>query len=148
GLIEAHVADVTPDQMGVRPPGAPAPPAWQLGHLSWVRMSMLRGFRFSADWPDGWTDLFQRGSRPTADLTVYPATETLLGTLKALHQQVLAAVPTLPEQVLDGPNPVETLRGRLPTVRMLVTLLLTTHDGYHIGQLAAWRGAMKLPAIL
>jgi hypothetical protein len=148
GLIEAHVADVPAEQMCARPTGAPGHPAWQLGHLSFVRASLLRAFGPPPEFPNEWTDLFRTGSRPTTDPTGYPAKEALLGKLKSLNEQVLAVVSSLPEQALDGPNPVESLRGRLPTVRMLVALLLTTHDGYHVGQLAAWRGAMKLRPIL
>jgi hypothetical protein len=147
-LIAAHVADVADDQMCLRPAGSPGHPTWQLGHLCFVRASLLRAFRILPDMPKQWIELFQRGSKPTTDAADYPDKQTLLSTLTSLHQRLLSTIEALSEEALEKPNPVEFLRGSAPTIRMLLTLLLTTHDGYHIGQLAAWRATMNLPGIM
>ena len=147
-VISLHVADVPQEQMCVRPAGAPGHPAWQLGHLAFVRASLLKTFGKPADVPSQWGEPFRRGSKPTDDATQYPSKDVLLSTLKTLNDQVLEAVAGLDEQTLNGVNPFEPLRKIAPTLRHMLAAVLTTHDGYHIGQLAAWRGAMKLPGVM
>jgi hypothetical protein len=54
------------------------------------------------------------------------------------------------DEVLLKPHGVEMafVRNNFPTVGDLTSHLMTTHTGFHLGQLAMWRRMMGLPGVL
>lgn len=147
-LVRKMVEDVPAERMCYQPLNLPNHPAWQVGHLTSVRVSVARGLGRPVDIDEAWLKRFARGSVPVADPGAYPGKEELMGTFVRAQEHLEGVLAGLDEAALDGPNPVERLRERLPTVRHFVTFVLMVHDGMHVGQLADWRRAEGLPGVL
>lgn len=148
GLVRKMVAEVPEGRMCHQPVNLPNHPAWQVGHLTSVRVAVSRGLGKPIDIDEAWLKRFARGSVPVADAAAYPGKEELMATFVRAQEHLEGVLAGLDEAVLDGPNPVERLRERLPTVRHFVTFVLMVHDGIHVGQLADWRRTEGLPGVM
>lgn len=148
GLLRKMVADVPEGRMCHQPANLPNHPAWQVGHLTFVRAAVARVVGRPGDIDPAWLARFERGTTPGGDAAAYPGKEELMAVFGRAQEQMEAALRGVSDEVLDGPNPIERVRERLPTVRHFVTYLLTVHDGFHAGQIASWRKAEGLPGVM
>lgn len=120
-------------------------PAWLFGHLATVAHRIVERLE-QGPAPDAKSlELFGPGSKPTADASRYPSKDELVQNWVNAHAVVVNAVRSVTPEVLARPNPVDRMRPMLPTVAHLVTMLLTSHESLHLGQLAMWRRAIGMP---
>ena len=116
-------------------------PAWVVGHLAYVAnmvVGMLGG-QPGVDM-DRWKELFDGGTDLKQDPAAYPAWGELVQAWKDGHAAVAELAPSAPAEALAGPCPYDFFRDNgLPTVGDFLSFVFTTHEGFHLGQLSAWR---------
>ena len=141
GYARKLVGDVPDERMAEQPAGIPNHAAWIIGHLA--NTCDFAGQQLGLDpiSPNQWAERFGNGSVPVADRSKYPAKAALLKALEDGHARVAEALGKADPKALEAENPVEGLRPAAPTVRDLLTFILTTHEAIHLGQLSAWRRA-------
>lgn len=125
-------------------------PAWIIGHLGYVANGMLArcGAEPKIDL-DALKGTFGGGSKPAADdKQRYPSWENLVKTWKQGHADLAELIPTLTKKILDLPNPSDRMRDNgLPTMKDLLSFVLTAHEGMHLGQLSTWRRVQGHPPL-
>lgn len=147
------VADVPDDWMARSAgPGHENHPAFTLGHLVIGSAIAAEILGLDRDVPSGWAELFERqgpGDRrlPSEVAGVYPPKHELLAALTRQHERVAAGVRKADAAVLETPFEWR-LDEWMPTMGGVLAFLCTAHEAMHLGQLAAWRRAMGLPAAL
>jgi hypothetical protein len=153
---EAMLKGVKPEQfarLAVGKDGKPVQsnhPAWAMGHLAMYSsrcmdlMGLPQGVTAK---PAGWEELFKNGTECKDDPsgTIYPPMEQISKHFLDGYRAVLAALPSVPDEVLNRPNPMEgRMKELLPTVGACVAFLMTGHPMSHLGQVSAWRRFMGL----
>jgi DinB superfamily len=141
------------DQMTTSPfPGFENHPAFTLGHLVTASALMAEDLGGNYLVPEGWKELFQRKgpgdpALPTSDLKLFPEKNILLRELNKQHEIVKKLLLLCDEKKLN-----EKIKWRFdiyfPTMHDLVIFMCVSHESMHLGQLSAWRRAMKLPSAL
>lgn len=126
-------------------------PAWILRHLSAyhpVLLDLLAG-----DTPeDPKTHRFGMESSPIADAAEYGPWDAVVGDYLDGGAKVLAAVEALAgddqaHATLTRPMPVPRWAEKFPQVGSIMSYLLIHHEGFHLGQLSAWRRVRGLPGV-
>lgn len=127
-------------------------PAFTLGHLISAASMVVLDLGGVTSMPDDWRELFERNGPgdprlPELDSEKYPSKDDLLRTLEQEHESIkklllAASNADLAEDVnwrFDKyfPNKIDA-----------IYFMCATHAAMHLGQLAAWRRAMKLPSVL
>ncbi len=150
---KALVEDLSAEQMTFIPAaGLLNHPAFTLGHLVTGSAMMAEDLGAEGYLPGGWPELFQRKgpndqTRPDADVTKYPSKNELTLELEKQHEKVKKALTTINADRLN--EEVKWRFGKhMPSMLDLVMFMCISHESMHLGQLAAWRRAMELPAIL
>ena len=143
-IAKRLVRDLTAEQMCQQPHGVVNHPAWSLGHLASASVGLLKALGQQASLPEGWAEAFKTGGIPSSDPSGYPSKDELLSTLESLHDRVTTAVKAADSATLATPHPHEGTRKHFPTIGDMVVFLMTSHEMDHLGQLAAWRRAMKM----
>ncbi|HTN74959.1 MAG TPA: hypothetical protein VL096_06920, partial [Pirellulaceae bacterium] len=88
------------------------------------------------------------GSQVQSDRALYPSKQELMSALEGCHIRAAAAVREAAPELFALPNPSPRPQLKmLETIGHVVTLLLTTHESVHLGQLSFWRRAVGLPAL-
>ena len=145
---QALVADLHDEQLAEQPAQGCNHPAWVLGHLAAIAdlgLQLLgKPLALSAEWHE----LFDPGSIPSPERSLYPSKTELVATYEAAHDRLVDAITagTDPDR-LARPNPISDLRRVLPTLGDLLAHILTTHESTHLGQLSAWRRQLGLPLV-
>ena len=119
-------------------------PAWILGHLALSSDGLARRFGLASTLPSGWSDTFGAGGIPSGAAADFPGRDRILDELAAQHACVAEAVTAADPAVFEAPFPDERRRQTFPTLGDYTAFVMTTHEGSHIGQIAAWRRAMGL----
>ncbi len=143
----ALVADLTDAQLTAQPEGWDNHPAWTLGHL-FLLDAYLADFLTPDDAPpldERWIAVYGPNSMPVADANRYMTKAELLERLDTVRAVVIGAIAALPDEALMDDLPDDAPGPDLPSYHHLILHTLW-HEGYHAGQLAAWRRAMGLPA--
>lgn len=138
----ALLADVPFDRWCLQPiPGANHA-MWIAGHLAAIDDFFLVqvGGRTSA-LPAGWNELFATGSKPIADLDIYPAPGVVLQELADRRADLQSWFRSLTETELQAPLPAgmrfaANLAELMPSVAW--------HEAWHGGQLSLVRKALGL----
>ena len=138
-------ADLEDEKMCRQPNGVVNHAKWTLGHMVMASDHLAVSLGLEKAAPEAWSQLFDIGSTPRDDPSIYPTKDEILSLLSQQHARVGEALEKSDPQAFEAPNPVEGLRGQFPTAGDLVTYLLTAHEGSHVGQLICWRRAMGLP---
>lgn len=147
------VGDLEPAQMTLVPgAGHENHPAFTLGHLVTGLDMTSQDLGLPSELPPGWAELFSRRGPsdrrlPQMDAS-YPKRDELLDELARQTHRVVDA--------LDGADPVWLaaesepwkLSAFLPTNMDCVLFMTCAHSSMHLGQLAAWRRAVGLPAAM
>lgn len=156
GFGEAMLKGVKPEQfarLAVGKDGKPVQsnhPAWVMGHLAMYSsrcMDLLGLPQGVTAKPAGWDELFKNGTECKDDPTgkIYPPMDAVTKHFLEGYKAVLAALPNVPDEVLNRPNPGEgRMKEMLPTVGGVVCFLVTGHPMSHLGQVSAWRRFMGL----
>ena len=138
------VRDVPDDQMTRQPQGLVNHPAWTLGHLALTSNHLAKMLGLESTVPAAWTEAFRVGGVPSGEAAAFPPKQQLLDELAAQHQRVAEAIETADPALFDREHPSEGARKRFPTIGDYAVFLISSHEGSHLGQIAAWRRAMGL----
>lgn len=117
--------------------------AWQVGHLAIAQYGLALK-RVRGEKPEdeelistSFREAFGKGSLPKPDPADNPSIEQIRAVLDHVHQQVLAELPVLPDEVFDEPSdtpPHPMFKTKLGAVRWSAQ-----HEFIHIGQIALLR---------
>lgn len=140
--------DIPEEQMCEQVAGLENHPAWSIGHLAAGCQFCIRLMGGEPSLPPGWAELFGRGSHPVADPSQYPTKGELLAEFERSHQQVTEVVVGADEAKLAEETPDPDFRQVAPTLSDVVVFVLINHTATHLGQIAMWRRAKGLPAVL
>ena len=138
------VQDLSDEQMVRQPHGVVNHPAWILGHLALSSDGFARRLGLASTLPAGWSETFGAGGIPSGAAADFPGRERILDQLAAQHARVADAVESADPAVFAAPFPDERRRKTFPTLGDYAAFVMTSHEGSHIGQIAAWRRAMGL----
>ena len=138
------VGDLSAEQMVRQPHGVVNHPAWILGHLAQVSDHLARTLGRESTFPAAWTEAFKTGGTPSGDAATFPSKAEILDELAVQHERVATALTNADPAIFAKPHPSERSRKRFPTLGDFVTFLISSHEGSHLGQIAAWRRAMGL----
>lgn len=147
-LARRHVEDIPSEKFCLQFPNIANHPLWHLGHLTMVRVHVAKALQQPAAIPEEFVAPFGRGSQVSPDPAKYPPLETVLAHFATAQDQAVRALTTAAAELLDAPHGRPHFEPLFSTRREFFSFLLTTHDGYHLGQLAAWRRAAGLPSVL
>jgi hypothetical protein len=147
GYCRMLIGDIPDERMAEQPLPGVNHPAWILGHLAWSTDRGRWVLGLEPELPAEWTTTFGFGSKPSASRGDYPGRDALVEAVERgferLREQAASAAP----ERLGQPSPFERTREQLPTVKDVLTLLLTGHLGVHLGQLTTWRRMIGLPPL-
>ena len=142
------VRDLSAEQMVSQPDGLVNYPAWTLGHLAQSSDQLGRLLGLESTFPAAWREPFRTGTTPSGVAARFPSREAVLAELETQHERVTraleAAEPASLAATLAREHPNEQARQRFPTIGDYAIFLITSHEGSHLGQIAAWRRAMGL----
>lgn len=143
------VADLSDEQMVRQPAPGTNHAAWVLGHLLLVEGNFLRLISPSEAPPadPAWAEVYGMKSVPMADRGRYKPKQFYLDRLAELRGKVLARLKTMTAEELAQPHPDPARRERFPTIAHMLVFYGTWHEGYHAGQLSAWRRVQGLPPV-
>ncbi|GIW94143.1 MAG: hypothetical protein KatS3mg110_2184 [Pirellulaceae bacterium] len=136
------LADVEDPQWYVRPAGCPSHIAWQVGHLAMAQY-FLTLMRIRGRQPEDealidkdFLRLFQKGSEPDPDPTVYPSVSELRSVLDRVHQRCLEELPGFGGALLEEPLPAPYFG--YPN-KLGSLLFCAAHEMLHAGQIGLIR---------
>ncbi len=121
-------------------------PAWIAGHITLPHRRIATELGSPLEIPDGWVELFGRGSRPRPTPSLYPAKQVLIQAYLEGHKHLAAAFSAATSDQLSATN-VRWKPTMITTIGAMAVHAMTTHEALHLGQLSAWRRAMGMPAI-
>lgn len=139
GLKDEHRA-LQPIQ-GVKTAG------WLVGHLAVTGDFGRRICGLTPMCSKEWRTLFNPGTFPPLDRSVYPPMADLLATCVAVYKDFFANGPGASAEVLAMPNPYTRAITAFPTSGDFAAYLMTGHLGHHMGQLGSWHAAAGLAAM-
>jgi hypothetical protein len=150
GLCKMQTGDVDDARLADLPSPGVNHPAWILTHLAICTDVAARVLGQPTRCPKEWHQRCGPGSTVTAERSFYASKRDLLAALEAGHVCVSEAAGRATEDSLLRPHGIELafVKKTFPTVGDLVAHLMTSHTGYHLGQLAIWRRMMGLPNVL
>ena len=140
----ALVTDVPPQSMQQQTAPGERHPAWLLGHLLLADSYLLYLLEVQP-LPGDFSSLIERhgpASAPTAE-GAYSSKDELVARLAASNDARLARVREMTGDDLARPMPDAFLAKAQPTIGHHLQSLVF-HEGYHSGQLSAWRKAHGL----
>ncbi len=140
-LFDMTVADLPEETLFAASPGHGHSAAWVMGHLAItgeLGQSMLGGGVTHREW----LALFGPGSSdavtPTPGLTKQTLVDAVTAAYEGLQKLAAGADPA----AMSAPHTVKLLEGTpIETVGHCVSLLLTSHFGFHLSQLSSCRRA-------
>ena len=117
-----------------------APMTWQVGHLAWADLYLLKaaGASPSVTLPDSFVELFKTG---TGGRAAYPPLETVQRAFDDAHGAVMKAAADL-----DPDSPRESSHGLWKTSGG-VLLFLNNHRWYHVGKMTSLRAMLGKPRV-
>lgn len=132
----------------------PAPgvnhPAWILTHLAICTDYAGNLFGQPPKCPKEWHQRGRPGSNVTSDRGLYASKHDLIAALEAGQARVSEAIGGATEEVLLRPHGIQLafVKNTFSTVGDFVGHLMTTHTGFHLGQLSMWRRMVGMPGVL
>jgi hypothetical protein len=150
GLGKLQMNDVEDAKMADLPAPGVNHPAWILTHLAVCTDYAAKLFGEPALCPKEWHQRCGPGSTLVSERSFYASKHDLLSALEAGHARVSEAAGRATEEVLAKPHGVQLafVKNKFPTVGDLAAHLMTTHTGFHLGQLSLWRRMMGMPGVL
>ncbi|MEO8448562.1 MAG: DinB family protein [Gemmatimonadota bacterium] len=140
------VTDVPADRGCLRSAPGEQHPAWVLGHLllgDTYLLALLGVEDLSDDFP-ALLRSYGPAAPPLPSIDRYDALPTLVDRLRSAGSRRLSAIGPLAFADLDRPTPDPALARAQPTIAHHLHSLVC-HEGYHAGQLAAWRRTHGFP---
>ena len=144
----ALLAELSEEQLVVRPGGNMNHPAWILGHISLyhpIVPALFRGESFEDPADD---DLFGfRGRGPLPGSEIYGTKSSQINRFIDGHELVAQSLLAVTPEQLCRPPCLTRWAEKYPTVELLLPEILILHESLHIGQLSSWRRAVGLPGV-
>jgi hypothetical protein len=140
------VMDIGPDQSGSQSVVGERHPLWVLGHLllgDTYLLGLLGVEPLSGDFPD-LLRKYGPASVPTPRLDAYDSMSNLVVGLSGAGARRVEAVRRMTPKELGEALPDPVLAQAQPTMAHHLHALVC-HEGYHAGQLSAWRRAHGFP---
>lgn len=145
--LRALLVGIPTNELTRQPAGLKNHPLWLIGHLI-VSSSQSDLIKNKADFcPAGWEALFAQGTEALDDPNKYPALDILLKTLESSRKKFWEAFSKASEEELQTKPSDPSLAEFFDNIGVCEVQHMLGHDGYHIGQIASWRGAMGYPPI-
>ncbi len=122
---------------------------WILGHLTYSEANLVSSLIKGEQNPCAdWKELFDAGTEPSADASLYPAMDELLAKFAEVRGQTLALLDTLTDADLDKPSHApEEMQAFFGTVGSCLAAVIM-HFTWHGGQAADARRALGRPPIM
>ena len=148
---EKLAAGVEAKDMTLQPVPGVNHPAWILRHLS-AYHPVLLGLLAGETPEDPKTHRFGMQSSPVADPAEYGPWDEVVSEYVTGGTAILASLDLLGSDdahlsVLMRKMPVERWQQKFPMVGSVLGYLLIHHEGYHLGQLSAWRRFRGLASV-
>lgn len=121
-------------------------PTWIMGHLTFSSAGLLSMMSGEPSVCEKWKDIFQGGTQPSYDASVYPSYGDILGTYEQTHRATLALLDEFGEARLDEkPVAVWDEVKDLPEFQTngRLFLFIAMHEMSHRGQLADARRVLE-----
>jgi hypothetical protein len=140
-FIQQAVADIPASRMAEQPGTLVNHPAWTLAHLN-AYAGLVLTLLDDPSVPNADLELEKSGygSVPVADPAAYPTKAALLARFSEQHERVAAVVADKHAEYFPRPSP-EKFQPHASCIGDVASILMTTHLGYHLGQLNQWRRA-------
>ncbi len=149
----ALVKDISEDEMTIIPvEGLENHAAFTLGHLISGSAVLLGYLGHTYPLSEKWESLFLRkgpgdSRMPDTEGQNYPTKKELLDALSNVHIKVEKCIQSIEEETFAQPFQWR-FSLHMPTLWDVSVFLCINHEAMHLGQLAAWRRAMKYPSAL
>jgi len=139
-LVTRSLGEVSDDEANRVFDGPLAPFVWQVGHLAWADLYLLKaaGASPSLTLPDSFEPLFKTG---TGGKAAYPSLETVQRAFDQAHEAAMKAAAEL-----DPDTPRESSQGFWKNSGG-VLLFLNGHRWYHIGKMTSLRALLGKPRV-
>lgn len=149
GQGKRWLADLTDDHLALEPMSGTKTAGWLVGHLSVTGDFGRRICGLPPICPKEWRALFNPGTFPSPDRSVYPPMAELRDVVAKVYRDFFTEGPSAPPEVLAMPNPYTPALGAFPTSGDFAAYLMTGHLAHHFGQLGSWHAAAGLrnPAV-
>lgn len=145
GYAAPSLSDLTDAHSAACPLPNAKTAGWLLGHLCVSGDYIRRKCGRPPLTPKEWGPQFGPGTKPSIEPADYPPMSALRETFEKVYLDLAASAPSLTDEQLAMPNPLELTRARFPTFGDFATFIMTAHLGYHLGQLTGWRAAAAMP---
>ncbi len=131
------LAEDLADQPMARPCAGGNHALWCVGHIAMSDQRFLQMIGAGEGPSESWQGLFDGGSQPSDDASVYPAYAEVLKTCRELRQAMLDHLETLSASDLDGsvPDVPEQFQAFFGQVGKVIGIS-ASHAMHHRGQLA------------
>ncbi|HZL37581.1 MAG TPA: DinB family protein [Tepidisphaeraceae bacterium] len=146
-MLKATVADLSEQEMLIRPVPGANHAAWQLGHLACSERSMVHAINpgAAADLPAGFVEKFSKETAKSDDPKAFASKEEILNALMKMRAATIAWAKTLTPADLEKPGP-ERMRRMAATVGHMVAFI-PSHAAMHVGQIQVLRRKLGRPVM-
>lgn len=141
---KAWLADLTDDHLALEPIKGVKTAGWLVGHLAVTGDFGRRICGLQPMCPKDWRALFNPGTFPSHDRSVYPAMAELRDMTGAVYRDFFTSAPAATADLLAVPNPYTPAAGAFVTAGDFAAYLMTGHLAHHFGQLGSWHAAAGL----
>ena len=140
------VADVPDARWAELPFEGAKSPAWVLTHLC-LASGMGAGYLSEqpeevggmSGLPDSWVQAAMPGGEISGERSAYGDGATIIRELERVHALLVERFSASSDAALAQAFPNPDFREFFPTLGDAVFYLMAYHEGYHLGQLSAWR---------
>jgi len=144
GGSERWLRDLSDGHRAMEPIRGVKTAGWLVGHLAVTGDFGRRICGLKPMCPKEWRALFNPGSHPSPDESVYPPMDELRDMLRTVYRDLFASGPLAGHDTLELPNPFTPAISAFPTSGDFAAYLMTGHLGHHCGQLASWHASAGL----
>lgn len=147
GFINALLEGLTDEQLMHRPGGKGNHPMWVMGHLASSDdqiHAMASGNK--PQLPQSFHELFQGGSEPSDDASVYPSRDEVKQAMQDGHDRLVAWVEALDDAAMNELAP-EFLRPFAPDI-ISIPFSVSAHDLCHAGQVSTSRASLGIKRLM
>ena len=141
GGLEQIAEDIPTERLGERAPGNGHPPIWVLGHLEICAEMGQQYFGAEIRHPD-WVQQFGPGSSDEMTNVEPFDTGELVRLIQQEYSQLCEMASGADAEAMSRPHGIALLENsNLQDCGDVVSHLLSSHFGFHLAQLSAWRRA-------
>lgn len=139
--LDQTIVDIPDDQIYERAPGNGHPPVWILGHLA-ICGELGEKFCGGDVSNPRWLPLFGPGSSDEIEDKGRYSKSEFVDAIHSSYDRFATMAAKMPAETLANPHGIELLSGTpIATVGDLISHLFSSHFGFHLAQLSAWRRA-------